>query len=100
MDEIRKLFGKRDKAVSNNNDLLFLGTQIDEIQGSSTEGYLSLQKLESKVLSVYPEDNTVLTKKAFVMETYHHKGKKARQGFLVYHLVNTVKGWKIFKIAY
>lgn len=100
MGNIKKLFEKRDEAVIKDDDLLFLDTQVDEIENSSSEGYLCLQKLESKVLSIYPEDKTELTKKVFVMETYHQKDKKPRQAFLIYHLVNTTRGWKIFKITY
>lgn len=100
MDETKKLFKKRDEAVGKNNDLLFLSTQLDEIERSGSEGYLVLQKLESKVLCIYPEDNSVQTKKVFVKETYYQKGKKSRQAFLIYYLVNIGKDWKIFKIVY
>lgn len=100
MDEIKSLFSKRDQAVSKNNKLLFLSTQLDEIEDSYSSGYLSTGKLETKVLLVYPEDKSVLTKVAFVQETYYNNGRKSHQGFLMYFLVNTNKGWKIYKIVH
>ena len=101
MDDIKQLFKRRDEAIQNKDRAAFLSTQIDEIANSSVDGYLLLQKLESEVLSIYPEDDKdELSRKVFVVETYYDGDKGTRQGFLIYYLINTKQGWKIYKVSY
>ena len=44
-------------------------------------------------------DDGELAKVAFVRETYFQDTVERRSVFLIYSLVNTVRGWKIYKVA-
>lgn len=92
MDDIKSLFQTRDTAVSQKDYEKFAFTQIDEIANASINGYLSADKLETKVLHV--ADDTELKKVAFVKENYG-----THSSFLLYYLINTVNGWKIYNIV-
>ena len=97
---IGKLFLIRDKAVSKNDEKLFLSTQVNEIKESLSSGYLSVDKMETEIIAIDSDADSKLAKVAVVKETYFVKGKKSHSGFLIYHLVHTIKGWKIYKIVY
>lgn len=95
-EEIKDLFVKRDTAVTKQDRPLFLSTQIAEIDNGSSNGYLAIGKMESEILYVYPENE--LEKIVFVKEIYTPIGKDFYSSFLVYYLVHTVKGWKIYRV--
>jgi len=95
-EEIKALFSTRDKAVAKKDRKLFLSTQIAEIEYGYSEGYLNMKNMTSDVLYVYKENE--LEKIVFVNETYIPKDRDLYKGFLLYFLVNTVKGWKIYKV--
>ena len=97
---IKDLFRIRDRAVKNKDERLFLSTQIREIPGSGSAGYLSTDALKTTILNISSEDAFKLTKTVAVKETYFVKGKKSHEGILIYHLVNTIQGWKIYNIVY
>ncbi|KKQ32255.1 hypothetical protein A2362_00795 [Candidatus Curtissbacteria bacterium RIFOXYB1_FULL_41_59] len=96
--EIKDIFSTRDKAVAKQDEKLFLSTQIAEIEGGSSEGYLDIDKMKTEVLYVLNESE--IEKVVFAKETYLPKGKKSHHGFIIYFLTNTVKGWKIYKVRY
>lgn len=95
-EEIIKLFETRDQAVKNQNRDLFLSTQIAEIEHGSSDGYLEVENLSSKVLCVHNEND--LEKVVFVKETSAPTGKEKYSSFPVYFLTNTIKGWKIYRV--
>ncbi len=95
-DDIKNLFATRDKAVAKQDRKLFLSAQVDEIIGGSSDNYLAIDNLKSEVLHVYSESD--IEKIVFVKETYSPKGKNPYSSFPVYFLVNTTKGWKIYKV--
>lgn len=96
--EIEKLFNLREKAVSKKDRVLFLSTQIDEIEGGGSQNYIALESLLSEVLHIYEKNE--LEKVVFVKETYLYppNGKEPYSSFPVYFLVNTIKGWRIYKV--
>lgn len=98
MDEINKIFKTRDQAILKKDKELFLSTQIGEIRDSSSDGYLSIGKMVTEVLAV--EKINEITKMVSVKETYYVKSKKSHSILLIYYLVNTVRGWKIYGIIY
>lgn len=94
--EINKLFQTRNKAVKIKDKKLFLSTQLSEIEESSSNGYLELDNLNSEVLNIHAEND--LQKAVFVKETYFYREKGSSFAFLIYFLVDSIKGWKIYKI--
>jgi hypothetical protein len=97
MDEISNVFHTRDEAVRTKNNALFLSTQIEKIKEASSLGYIAQDKLETVVLATV--NTGEFTKVAFVKETYFPEGKQSHDSFLMYFLVITPKGWKIFRVV-
>src|SRR4051794_13373744 len=97
MREFAQLFAVRDDAISKRDRALFLSTQIEEINDASSEGYLSLEKLNTEVIAIPKVSEN--THAAFVKETYFTGRQEARKAFLIYFLVDTNKGWKIYRIV-
>ena len=92
MDGIKVLFMRRDEAVAKKDFEQFASTQLQNIPYASIEGYISCDKLETTVLFVANE--TELKKVVFVKEDYLN-----HTAFLLYYIVNTVNGWKIYNIV-
>jgi hypothetical protein len=97
MEEITTLFHTRDEAVSKKDRTLFLSTQVEEISNASSAGYLAQDKLSTVVLATV--NTGELTQVAFVKETYFTAGEKSHDCFLIYFLVNTLGGWKIYRVV-
>ena len=95
-DDISLLFQTRDTAVEKQDRKLFLSTQVDEILGGSSDGYLGINKMKSEVLHVH--DETEITKVVFVKETYFPPKTESYSSYPVYFLVNTLHGWKIYRV--
>jgi hypothetical protein len=93
---IQQLFKSRDIAIQNQDRELFLSTQVDEIERGSSEGYLGVENLTTEVLSVHGEND--LEKVVFVKETYKPSKNIPYASYLIYYLVNTVNGWRIYKV--
>lgn len=93
---ITALFKTRDTAIQKQDRELFVSTQVDEIERGSSEGYLGVEHLTSEVL--YVHDVNELEKVAFVKETYAPSHNITYRSYVTYFLVNTVKGWKIYKV--
>lgn len=93
--EINALFSARDEAVQKQDAALFLSTQLSDIGFASSEGYISTKEMTTEVLNVYKasEESAV----AFVRETYRPPGKRERSAFLIYFLIATRSGWKIYR---
>lgn len=92
MEDIKSVFQTRDNAVANKDYKQFASTQIKEISNASISGYISTGSLETEILKI--EDDTELKKVAFVKENYC-----THSALLLYYLVNTVNGWKIYDIV-
>lgn len=92
---IQKIFQTRDQAVKKQDRGVFLSTQVAEIERGGSAGYLGVGSLRSEVLQIY--DESELEKVVFVKETYS-TDKDPYDAFVVYHLVNTTEGWKIYKM--
>ena len=95
-DDISLLFQTRDTAVEKQDRKLFLSTQVDEIRGGSSDGYLAIKKMKSEVL--YTHDERDITKVVLVKETYFPPKTEPYSSYPVYFLVHTVKGWKIYRV--
>lgn len=91
-NEITKLFQTRDKAVLEKDYQQFASTQLQDLPNYSMSGYISCGQLKTEVL--YVVEDGELKKVAFVKEDYG-----IHSVFLIYYLVNTVEGWKIYNIA-
>lgn len=94
--EISKLFGFRDKAVQKQDRMSFLSTQVAEIKDGSSDNYLAIDALKTEILHIHKENE--LEKVVFVKEIYSPKNNDPYVSFPVYFLVNTVQGWKIYKV--
>ena len=92
MDALKTLFHTRDTAVRNKDYIAFASTQIQDIPTATINGYLSYGNLKTEVISV--ADDTPIKKVAFVKENY-----STHTAFLLYYLVNSVDGWKIYNIV-
>ncbi len=92
MDDIKFLFQIRDAAVAQKDYEKFAATQIDAIPNASVQGYISSGTLKTELL--YAIDDTELKKVAFVKEDYG-----THSAFLLYYLINTINGWKIYNTA-
>lgn len=97
MEEITTLFHLRDEAVSKKDRVLFLSTQVEEINGASSVGYHVQDQLSTVILAI--AKTGALTQVAFVKETYFTGGEKSHDSFLIYFLVNTLEGWKIYRVV-
>lgn len=97
MNEIVRLFQTRDKAVKEKDKALFLTTQVEEISFFLSAGYLSQDELTTEVLCV--SDATEVSKAVFVKESYFKSKLKTHDSFLIYYIVNTSHGWKIYRAS-
>jgi hypothetical protein len=95
---IMQLFKTRDKAVKDQDRELFISTQVDEIERGSSEGYLGVENLKTEVLHVHQENE--LETIVFVKEIFSPSHNISYASYIIYYLVNTVKGWKIYKVKY
>ncbi len=95
-NKIISLFKVRDEAVKKQDRKLFLSTQVGEIENGGSDGYLAIDTLKSEVLHIHNESD--YTKVVFVKETYNPKGNDPYNSFPVYFLVDTIKGWKIYRV--
>ncbi len=96
---IQKLFTDRDKAVKTKDKKLFLSTQVGEVQGSSFDGYISVDGLTTEVITEH-DDKELENKVIFVKETYFPAGKDTYFSYVTYYLVETVRGWRIYRLTY
>lgn len=97
MDKILlELFKTRDDAINKQDRGLFLSTQVDEIERGSSEGYLGVEHLETEVIAIHGEND--VEKIVFVKENYKQNKNIPYSAYLIYYVVNTVKGWKIYKV--
>ena len=86
--KIKAVFKTRDGAVTTNDKKLFLSTQIKEIDGSSSKGYLSIERMKSTILHIHKdeiEDNVWMV---FVKEEYFTSNKPTHHGYLIYTVVS------------
>ncbi|WP_045943821.1 hypothetical protein [Streptomyces sp. NRRL S-495] len=97
-NDIRELFSLRDEAVRNKDADQLLSTQLLELPYGSSEGYLSVDGMETEIISLQEDQGIAV---AFVKESYTPSpdGKKRnRTAFLIYFLVDTSRGWRIYQI--
>jgi hypothetical protein len=98
--KILELFEDRDEAVLKKDRGMFLSTQVKEIQGSMSGGYMKLEKMESEVLGVVEAGTTGLVRVVAVREKYWQKSGESHEALLLYHLVESKEGWKVYKIVW
>ena len=89
------LFRTRAAAVQKKDRGLLLSTQVAEVPCAASEGFLTLDDITVEVLHVH--DVSDLERIVLAKETYHRSGGE-RTAFLLYHLTNTVRGWRIFRV--
>lgn len=94
-EEVEALFRVRDEAVSKKDGNQFLSTQLLELPRGASESYLSVNVLRTEVLSIQQasEDDVVV----FVRESYSTQNRGERAAYLLYFVVNTKTGWKIYR---
>ena len=85
MKEIIELLAKRDKAVAKGDLTLFLSTQVSEISGSSSDGYLSTDKLESTLVAAHENEVDPNHIVGIVEEKYWNHNQYSHKGYLLYH---------------
>lgn len=86
--KIQSLFKTRDKAVSKKDRKLFLSTQIKEIDGSSSKGYLDIDRIKTIILHVHKAELEPNVWIAFVREDFFQSGKLTHHGYLLYTVVD------------
>ncbi len=87
-NQIQSLFKTRDAAILKKDKKLLLSTQIKEIDGSSSQGYLDTERMETTILHLHQdqfEDNVWIV---FVREEYFQSGKLSHHDYLLYTVVN------------
>lgn len=95
--EIKALFKVRDKAVRTQNRELFLSTQLAEVEHlNSLAGYFDARTMVSEVLAIHPKSDIEVV--VFVKEMYVAEESDPTDGFVVYFLVRTTQGWKIYHV--
>ena len=98
--EVSALFQTRDMAITDRDLKLFLSTQIGELPNSTFEGYVKIDKMQTDILSIFSEKETPYQKVIFARETYSPKDKDSFSWFLIFYLIDTKDGWKIYRVAY
>lgn len=97
--EIVELFKKRDEAVGKKDKKVFLESQVGEMAWSFSGGYLRKEKMETEILEVV-EGKSKLEKKVAVKERYFEEGKVTHEELLIYWLIDTKEGWKVYRIVW
>ncbi len=85
---VLELFKIRDKAVLDRDKKLFLSTQIREIPRAFSNGYLSIDRMVTKVFYAHHDemqDNVLIV---LVQERYYKKQGFSHYSYLVYSLVD------------
>lgn len=86
--KIESLFKIRDEAVSKKDKKLFLSTQIKEIDGSSSKGYLDTDRMKTTILHVHRAESESNVWIAFVREDFFQSDKLTHHGYLLYTVVD------------
>jgi hypothetical protein len=94
--ETEGLFRTRAEAIRKKDRALLVSTQISELPFAATDGYLALSGIDVDVL--HEHDVSDLEKVVLVKETYQRSDGNERTAFVLYHLTNTVKGWRVFRV--
>lgn len=96
--DVVEIFKTRDQAVAQKQPASFLATELDEgTPNSSLAGYFSVSSLLTEVLHVHRDQHGSLSK-VFVKESYTDR-EQTRTAFLIYSLVKTSGGWKIYRVS-
>ncbi len=119
LEEILRLFSKRDSAVSKKDRKEFLTTQLNqwEIRGGASTGYIECSKMTTSILRIgrgrrfsqtridtcapnpLDDDGEVENKAivyiADVKEEYEHNDRYSHSGYISYFLTRTQDGLKI-----
>ena len=98
--KITALFKTRDNAIKTRNEKLFLSTQVGELTNSNYGGYIKIDKMKTDILSIYSEKDKPYNKVVFAKETYYPTDNNNHSWFMLYFLIDTKEGWKIYRIAY
>ncbi len=81
---IQAVLNERCAAIASKDLAAFQKTQLQEIPGSTSEGYMLVDTLRAEALSVHvdQEDPTLIL--SLVLETYLHGGTPSHRGYLLY----------------
>jgi hypothetical protein len=99
MPTIHDLFVMRDAAVGKHDIRSFQNTQLSQIIGPIAEAYTSLSRLVTDVIAE-AEDEPGVSVVVFVKETYYQDDTRVDSNFVVYGLINTAAGWRIYSAAH
>ena len=94
--DTESLFQVRAEAIRKKDRDQLLSTQVSEVPLAASDGYMSLSDIEVEVLHAH--DASELERVVFVKETYKRPDASDRTAFLLYHVTNTVKGWRVFRV--
>ncbi|MBD2214003.1 hypothetical protein H6G27_29665 [Nostoc linckia FACHB-104] len=113
LEEILRLFSKRDSAVLKKDRKQFLTTQLDgqEIRGGASAGYVKCSKMTTSILRVgskfsqamldtcgpNPPDKAIVYA-VNVKEVYEHNNKYSHSGYISYFITRTDDGLKIVQL--
>ena len=86
--KIQSLFKTRDEAVAKKDKELFLSTQIKEIDGSSSKGYLDIERMKTTILHVHKDEFEPNVWTVFVREDFFRSDKLTHHGYLIYTVVD------------
>ncbi|MBU1000618.1 hypothetical protein KKE78_04465 [Patescibacteria group bacterium] len=97
---IQSLFRARDEAVLSNDKKLFLSTQIKEIDGSSSKGYLDIERMKSTILHVHEDEFEKNVWIVLVREDFFKSNKLTHHGYLIYTVVKRKEEFIISNIRW
>lgn len=86
--KIQTLFKTRDQAVAKKDKKLFLSTQIKEIDGSSSKGYLDIDRMKTTILHVHKDEFESNVWIVFAREDFFQANKLTHHGYLLYTVVD------------
>lgn len=86
--KIQTLFKTRDEAVAKNDKYLFLSTQLKEIDGSSSIGYLDTDHMTTTILHAHKHDHEPNVWIVFVREDYFTKSDLSHSNYLLYKITD------------
>ena len=98
--KIQTLFKTRDEAVAKKDKSLFLSTQLKEIDGSSSGGYLDTDHMTTTILHVHKHDREPNVWIVFVREDFFTKSDFSHSGYLLYTVTANPDGLIISDIRW
>jgi hypothetical protein len=112
LEEIQRLFSKRDSAVLKKDTKEFLTTQLNgqEIRGGTSAGYIECSKMATSILQIESKFSQTMSDICSpsppneavcvvnVKEVYEHNNKYSHSGYISYSLIKGDDGFKIVSL--